>query len=263
MIHRPRCSALSELYQAADGPDQRRIEAAAALGCRWLLGLQNRDGGWPTFCRGWGTLPFDRSGTDLTAHAIRALFKWSREDRRVQQAVQRGWRFLGRQQQRDGSWIPLWFGNEHHPEELNPVYGTSKVLLAFRDLDRRDDSCAQRGYRWLKSAQNRDGGWGKASRDDWDSSVEETALALEALLSEPTKSLSSTVCSGIEWLIEAVECGLYRSPSPIGLYFAKLWYHEELYPLTFTVSALHAAIERPSAAGGVAKRPASAGTTEK
>ena len=22
----------------------------------WLLKLQNRDGGWPTFCRGWGKL---------------------------------------------------------------------------------------------------------------------------------------------------------------------------------------------------------------
>ena len=25
-------------------------------GVDWLLDLQNRDGGWPTFCRGWGTL---------------------------------------------------------------------------------------------------------------------------------------------------------------------------------------------------------------
>src|SRR5262249_52387716 len=39
----------------------------------WVLGLQNRDGGWPTFCRGWGHLPFDRSGSDLTAHNVRAL----------------------------------------------------------------------------------------------------------------------------------------------------------------------------------------------
>ncbi|MFY9253321.1 MAG: prenyltransferase/squalene oxidase repeat-containing protein, partial [Fuerstiella sp.] len=39
----------------------------------WLLNLQNRDGGWPTFCRGWGTLPFDRSSNDLTAHVIRAF----------------------------------------------------------------------------------------------------------------------------------------------------------------------------------------------
>ncbi|MFN9039793.1 MAG: squalene--hopene cyclase, partial [Planctomyces sp.] len=38
----------------------------------WLLNLQNRDGGWPTFCRGWGALPFDRSSCDLTAHVLRA-----------------------------------------------------------------------------------------------------------------------------------------------------------------------------------------------
>ena len=32
---------------------------------------------------------------------------------------------------------------------------------------------------------------------------------------------------------------LYRFPAaPIGLYFARLWYHERLYPLIATVSAL-------------------------
>src|SRR5205823_11668354 len=45
-------------------------------GLRWLTSLQNRDGGWPTFCRGWGHLPFDRSGNDLTAHTLRALAAW-------------------------------------------------------------------------------------------------------------------------------------------------------------------------------------------
>src|SRR5262249_24271964 len=40
---------------------------------RWLGGLRNSDGGIPTFWRGWGNLPFDRSGTDLTAHALRAF----------------------------------------------------------------------------------------------------------------------------------------------------------------------------------------------
>src|SRR5262249_10278184 len=49
---------------------------SVAWGLSWLLGLQNRDGGWPTFCRGWGRLPFDRSGCDLTAHALRALHAW-------------------------------------------------------------------------------------------------------------------------------------------------------------------------------------------
>ncbi len=53
--------------------DEKSSLQAAAV---WLLDLQNRDGGWPTFCRGWGTLPFDRSSCDLTAHALRALSKW-------------------------------------------------------------------------------------------------------------------------------------------------------------------------------------------
>src|SRR5204863_2751782 len=57
--------ALSWLTKKTDRP------IAHAL--RWLKDLQNRDGGIPTFCRGWGKLPFDRSGTDLTAHMLRAL----------------------------------------------------------------------------------------------------------------------------------------------------------------------------------------------
>jgi squalene-hopene/tetraprenyl-beta-curcumene cyclase len=51
--------------------DEGTLRAASA-GIVWLLDLQNRDGGIPTFCRGWGTLPFDRSSPDLTAHALRA-----------------------------------------------------------------------------------------------------------------------------------------------------------------------------------------------
>ena len=43
---------------------------------RWLINLQNRDGGFPTFCRGWGTLPFDRSSPDITAHCLRAIHAW-------------------------------------------------------------------------------------------------------------------------------------------------------------------------------------------
>ena len=41
-----------------------------------------------------------------------------------------------------------------------------------------------------------------------------------------------------DWLVEAVESGRFREPSPIGFYFAKLWYFEKLYPIIFTVAAL-------------------------
>ena len=32
-----------------------------------------------------------------------------------------------------------------------------------------------------------------------------------------------------------VESGEWLRPSPIGFYFAKLWYYERLYPMIFTV----------------------------
>merc|ERR1712023_458599 len=63
-------------YANPDGATLERIRKAVRAGGNWLLSLQNRDGGWPTFCRGWGKLPFDRSGSDLTAHAMRALNAW-------------------------------------------------------------------------------------------------------------------------------------------------------------------------------------------
>ena len=52
-------------------------EVRAAL--EWLLGLQNKDGGVPTFCRGWGKLPFDQSSPDLTIHTLRAWQAWEGE----------------------------------------------------------------------------------------------------------------------------------------------------------------------------------------
>ena len=60
----------------SDSPRAAQMASAMNHGRAWLLKLQNRNGGWPTFCRGWGKLPFDRSSTDLTAHALRALAPW-------------------------------------------------------------------------------------------------------------------------------------------------------------------------------------------
>ncbi|MGZ8920461.1 MAG: prenyltransferase/squalene oxidase repeat-containing protein, partial [Limisphaerales bacterium] len=57
--------ALLALHQLGD--HSAEVIAAAEAGITWLLGLQNSDGGIPTFCRGWGTLPFDRSAPELTA----------------------------------------------------------------------------------------------------------------------------------------------------------------------------------------------------
>jgi squalene-hopene/tetraprenyl-beta-curcumene cyclase len=228
-------------------------------GLRWILSLQNRDGGFPTFCRGWGTLPFDRSGPDITAHALRVIgfyrdLQHHPPGKCTAKPTAAGFAYLSKQQRPDGSWLPLWFGNQHAPDDINPVYGTARVLAAYRDLDKRDSPECQRGIAYLLAVQNSDGGWGGAK--DCPSSVEETALAVEVLVdmvseregeapAEPPQQPGSAPASpsqhvqrGIAWLVEAVESGRFREPSPIGFYFAKLWYYEKLYPLIFTVAAL-------------------------
>ena len=192
--------------------DDAEIRLAATAGVRWLIDLQNRDGGIPTFCRGWGKLPFDRSSPDLTAHAVRAWQAWRTLDPGIDRAMDRAVRHLLRTQQPDGSWIPLWFGNPWTSDQTNPVYGTARVLQSG-DLLPAD--ARRRGEQFLYSSQKKDGSFG---------TIEDTALAVAALGDE----------RGVRWLEERADF----EPSPIGLYFAKLWYSEKLYPLIFAVSAL-------------------------
>jgi squalene-hopene/tetraprenyl-beta-curcumene cyclase len=98
---------------------------------------------------------------------------------------------------------------------------------------------AQRGIAWLLANQNADGGWGGGSP----SSVEESALAVEILLDAGPEA-ENAVNNGLAWLVEQVETGGLKAPSPIGFYFAKLWYSEKLYPMIFTVAALGRAMAR-------------------
>jgi squalene-hopene/tetraprenyl-beta-curcumene cyclase len=224
------------------GPLDEATHAAGLAGVKWLMGLQNRDGGIPTFCRGWGALPFDRSSQDLTAHTLRAWNAWrpdmdSSSRPALVRAMSRGLGYLIRTQRADGEWLPLWFGNEHAPDDGNPLYGTAHVVCALRDLAESGMlpamAPAARGAAWIAFSQNDDGGWGGIRGAP--SSVEETALAVEALAGT---SHSEATQRGTQWLIERVESGAWREPAPIGFYFARLWYHERLYPLIWTVGAL-------------------------
>lgn len=255
-------------------PHERTSEVlqSARAGVDWLLDLQNSDGGWPTFCRGWGRLPFDRSSTDITAHAMRALHAWrsflsggdklAAVQERIERASSKGAHYLRSQQQPDGSWLPLWFGNQHHPTEANPVYGTAKVVIMCHELGWHDTEMAWRGVLWLTKAQLASGAWGTVlvgtgnkSRDEkvneLQASVEETALAVEALLPFADRSTqhANSLRQGVSWLAEAVLEGRHLEPAPIGFYFAKLWYYEQLYPLIFATRALGSACR---AAGGLA-----------
>ncbi len=130
------------------------------------------------------------------------------------------------------------------PDEDNPVYGTAKVLAAFRDFGRLDCPAARRGLDWLASSVHDDGSFGGMCQPDLAAStqtdhVEQTALAVEALLScGRSAEHQAAGRQGLKWLVDAVEANQHQQAAPIGFYFAKLWYYEKLYPLIWTVTAL-------------------------
>jgi squalene-hopene/tetraprenyl-beta-curcumene cyclase len=229
------------------------VHAAASRAITWLLDLQNRDGGMPTFCKGWGALPFDQSAADITSHSLAAMQHWRPHlptplQHRVDRAMPRLIRYLQRSQRADGSWVPLWFGNEHAPGDQNPTYGTSRCLAALARCALADSPGIVRALRWLLAAQQEHGGWSGVASGP--ASLEETGLATDALLCwlprlkelGPEAPLAAEIRAaaerGVAWIIAETQQGTRFPPHPIGFYFAKLWYYESTYPLIFALAAL-------------------------
>jgi squalene-hopene/tetraprenyl-beta-curcumene cyclase len=227
-------------------------------GCRWLFRLQNSDGGFPTFSKGWGKLPFDQSCSDLTGHSLLAFSSVmetygddlsGRQKKRLVKAFEKALQYLEKRQRRDGSWLPLWFGNQLTEDHTNPVYGTARVVTYLRDslehgwlseeLRQRLAKLVSNGKQYLISVQNKDGSWGGAKNIP--GTMEETALAVSALASVENRKICD---SGLTWLDN-----FYRQnglkPAPIGLYFASLWYDEKLYPVTAYLEAVSRMMELP------------------
>ena len=237
--------ALLELYREKDDANEAIIN-----GCRWLTTLQNKDGGFPTFCKGWSRLPFDSSSADLTGHALLALTKsldivGSKMTGDLQNSVKlciaRSFGFLWKVQHDNGCWIPLWFGNQLTADQKNPVYGTSKVAIYLKDsllcnsidnqMKKNIGRMLTEAQNYLLKQQNKNGSWG--GELDVHGTIEESALAISALIGNDKLAIQKA----FEWLGEEYDKNGLRS-NPIGLYFAMLWYDEKMYPLIYYVEAL-------------------------
>ncbi len=108
--------------------------AATERGVQWLLGMQNRDGGWAAFDRDINRevltkVPFadhnamlDPSCPDITARVLEALAEYGH--RVGAPAVDRAVDFIRRTQDRRGCWLGRW--------GVNYLYGTWQVLAGLR-----------------------------------------------------------------------------------------------------------------------------------
>lgn len=207
-------AALIALHELGEG-----ASAGVCQGIIWLLNLQNSDGGIPTFCKGWGRLPFDRSCPDISAHAYKAFSLYENElpqnlRERVIQAKKRILRYLQHVQREDGAFIPLWFGDQTNPTKEAPAYGSAVVLSHLKG---EQLPFLEKTRAYLNLIRGKDGLWGTVSV----SARCATALNMDG-------SFLKTYAEHPETL----------SLEPIGLYFAHLWYSEELYAPIFLAKAV-------------------------
>lgn len=178
--------------QRVKHPEPERMETAIRLGLQWLLSMQNKDGGWGAFDRDNDrqllcNIPFadhnamiDPSTADVTARVIECLgrFGWPAEH----PAIQRGVKFLLKDQCEDGSWFGRW--------GVNYVYGTSGALRALETVSLTAKEFCQRAVSWLRAVQKADGSFGEslwsytdpATKGQGNSTASQTAWGLIGLL---------------------------------------------------------------------------------
>ena len=144
----------------------------------WILGMQNKDGGWAAFDYENNKLflnkiPFsdmdsllDPSTADVTGRILEAyglLLHLSRTVsvpnslvQKINLACHRGINYLARTQSSNGSWYGRWGSNY--------IYGTSNVLCGLSYhiyADASVPTLITSAINWLKRVQNSDGGFGE------------------------------------------------------------------------------------------------------
>ena len=223
---------------------------AMQRGIRWLLAMQNKDGGWAAFDRGINRdvltkVPFadhnamlDPSCPDITARVLEALghYGYTVAHPRVQKAL----KFLEKTQDRRGCWIGRW--------GVNYLYGTWQVLTGLRRVGfDMQQPMVRRAVAWLKGVQQMNGGWGESCRSYDDPKLagqgpptaSQTAWALLGLLAAGEAD-SDTVQLGIEYLVATQgPDGNWQEEWFTGTGFPKVFYLKyHMYRLYFPLMAL-------------------------
>ncbi len=259
------------------GELEMRRQAASVRGRRWLLGLQNPDGGWGAFDRRCNRevltrIPFadhnamiDPSTSDITARSIMALLEHGHEvdDEPVRRAV----RFLLREQERDGCWYGRWGANYIYGTWL-AVSALAAVRLRRRAQSRkRVERAIRHGRDWLLAAQNDDGGWGEtlqtydhpALRGNGDSTMAQTAWAMSGLIAADEQELGRGEAGSTRAALDRAASFLLQAQRPDGSWYDEAWtgvgfpsvfylrYHlyAEYFPLE--ALALYRRVARPNA----------------
>ena len=235
-------------YQEVAGASPRL--AAMWRGVRWVLAMQNSDGGWGAFDVDndrelFTQVPFadhnamiDPSTADITARVMEMLGTIRVDPKH--HAMQRALDFVWQHQEEDDSWYGRW--------GVNYIYGTWQVLAGLERAGVPADDPRIRGaVRWLNSVQQESGGWGESplSYDDPQSkgigpvTASQTAWALLGLMAAG-ETHSESVRRGVDYLINQQDAdGSWDEPWFTGTGFPKVFYLKyHYYRMYFPLMAL-------------------------
>jgi squalene-hopene/tetraprenyl-beta-curcumene cyclase len=225
--------------------------------------MQNRDGGWGAFdrdndCAVLTQVPFadhnamiDPSSADVTARVLECLAYFGRTA--DDPLMARGLEYLRSEQASDGSWYGRW--------GVNYIYGSSGVLRAAQALKIGSSAWCQRAAAWLRSVQNRDGGFGEtcdsyanpAMKGRGPSTPSQSAWAIIGLLAAG-KATDPAVVRAVEYLLDSQDAsGAWEEEATTGTGFPQVFYLKyHLYRQSFPLSALaryRALVETSAPAG--------------
>jgi squalene-hopene/tetraprenyl-beta-curcumene cyclase len=253
----PELRVLPEPVEGESPVDREETEARLARTTdalqraeKWLLAMQNRDGGWGAFDRDNDMellcyVPFadhnamiDPSTPDLCARVLESLGILGRRigDPRVDRAVA----YLRRTQEADGSWFGRW--------GVNYIYGTWQVLTGLKAIGLpQNDPMTVAAVNWLFCCQQPSGGWGESCdtyedprlRGTGNPTASQTAWAVMGLIAAGFHDHEATA-RGIRFLVEQQqEDGSWNEADFTGTGFPRVFYlRYHYYRIYFPLMAL-------------------------
>nr|WP_026092453.1 squalene--hopene cyclase [Calidifontibacillus oryziterrae] len=231
--------------------DNVSFQGAWDRGLRWVLSMQNDDGGWPAFEKNTDSkllklfpiekaefILTDPSSADLTGRTLEFLGSYTNMPR-AHPSISTAVKWLRADQRRDGSWYGRW--------GICYIYGTWAAVTGLCSVGIvATDPAISKAVAWLTAIQNNDGGFGESCHSDKKntyiplekSTLTHTAWAIDALIAAHDKPTSS-IKSGINFILENLDRTDWTTTYPKGQGMAGDFYiHYHSYRYIFPLLTL-------------------------